>query len=158
MSNQSRRLISLICLLAYLVASAPGYVTSVFSLACDSGCYACADAGAADCGSAHCCSVKNQAEQERLATDECKCVRGAARPSSTVLATSSGNQKEQPGCPSNSTCPDGCYLCNAAGSAPLPFTPVPVLEGLKYLGAVNTGTFFSLCQPHPDELIRPPMC
>lgn len=41
---------------------------------------------------------------------------------------------------------------------PLPFTPVPVLEGLKYLGAVNTGTFISLCQPHPDELIRPPMC
>ena len=156
MSRSRRRLVSAVCLLAYLVASAPGYVTSALWQPCDAGCHACADAKTVDACSA-CCSVKNQAEREYLATDRCKCACGAARPSSTVLATSSGNQKEQPGCPSNSTCPDGCYLCNAAGSAPLPFTPVPVLEGLEYLGAVNTGMFFSLCQAHPDELIRPPM-
>lgn len=137
MPDPYRRLVSTVCLLAYLIASAPGYVMSALSQPYDAECHACADAKTADACSA-CC--------------------GPVRPNSAVQDASAGSQGEQPALPCDSACPDGCFLCNAGGSMPLPFTPVPVLEGLKYLRAVNTGTFISLCQPHPDELIRPPMC
>jgi hypothetical protein len=157
-SGSCRRLISTVCLLAYLVASAPGYVTSALWQPCNAGCHACADARTVHACSACCCSQKHQGRQEAHRGDvgECACI--AVRTSSDVLTSSPGHREDIPALPCDSACPDGCLLCNAGGSMPLPFTPVPVLEGLNYLGVVNAGTFLGICQPHPDELIRPPMC
>jgi len=155
MSYQCQHLMSLICLLAYLVASAPGYVTSAFFLAGDSACCA----GAAECTSTGCCSAKKQVEQElcSVGTCECVCVGSAVRPNGTVVAASCGHHHE-PGAPCDSACPDGCLLCNAVGSVPSVWTPPVVLQGGVWLGTVDLPARVQLEQPDLCNLIRPPIC
>jgi len=149
MSNQNRRLISLICLLAYLLASAPGYVTSAFSVARDSACCE---------GAAVCCSAQNQADQESCPAHGCEGVRGKAQPNGTVVAAPCGHQKQVPGLPCDSACPDGCYLCNAVGSVPSTSIPPVVIQSGVYIGAVSLASPLQVEQPYLGNLIRPPIC
>jgi len=150
MFNQRRPLISLTCLAAYLVASAPGYVTSAFSLARGS---ASCD-GVADCHAACSDSLANQAGHESCPKKSCGCEHSIAR---SLVVSSSGNHKQGPSLPCNSTCPDGCWLCNALGSLPNSTTRPVEIPAVAYMGKTSPSATSKIEQVHLDNLFRPPI-
>ena len=147
---------SLACLLAYLLATAPATMSASLGL-CDS---QCCD-GKKSCPSdPSCCADKDDAARLPCCSDECPCHRDAIRPLTTNPAATGQRSQEQgddrscPGCPA---CPGKCHLCSM-GNVPFCFTPSVVLLSLGCLGRVSADTLLQLWQPCPDELIRPPMC
>ncbi len=158
MSGSCRRFISTFCLLAYLVASSPGYVTPVLWQPCDAKCQVCMDVKTIDACPEYCCAGEHRGEQEADRGDVGGCSCCGGQTSGLAFVSSSKHRGNGPSLPCNSNCPDGCYLCNA-GAIPFAFMlGVVVVDGLDYLEAVKLGSFLCLCELHSDDLIRPPIC
>ena len=156
MYGNSRRLISTISLLAYLFASAPATMSAPWDLWRSQ----CCAAEKPCLGDPGCCLEKGTTGRGPVCGNECACHRAAAGPATTnsTLASQPLQQHEDdrscPGCPA---CPGKCHLCST-GAIPFCFTPTVVMPPLGRLGRVSADTLLHLWQPHPDELIRPPLC
>jgi len=156
MRFRGRRLVSLACLLAYLLASAPATASAPWGW-CDSQC----NDGKRSCPSdAGRCLLKGKATGVLVCADECPFHCGAAGPPA-VNSIAAGQPFQQrgdgpsyPGCPA----PSGkCHLCSGC-KIPFCFAPSVVIQPLGCLGRVSDETFLRLWQPYVDELIRPPIC
>jgi len=160
MSCRSRRLISLICLMAYLFATSPDRLLAGKDC-CPVLCRADNWKNTTDAGSMSCRILStDKLEQAGCATEQCPCHMilkplGKTRQSLSPARTSFPPVEDR-SCPGSPACPGKCHLCGA-GNVPFCFTPAVVMQPLGCLGRVNADTLLHLWQPHPDELIRPPM-
>ena len=155
MRFKGQRLMSLACLLAYFIASAPATVPLAWSI----GGLPC-QAEERACSSVSDCSRSDIGKGGFAAADGCR------TDSSTAAQTTNRSAEAGRGSPLNKhngshsghpTDPGKCHLCSI-GTTPHCLTPSVAMQTPGCLGRVNADAIPSLWQPSPDELIRPPMC
>jgi len=155
MRFKGQRLVSLACLLAYFIASAPGTVSFAWhkwGLPCqaeETACSTVPNCSHSEYGKGGFPVVDNRRYDSPMAA------RTAVQ--SVEARQGSPESKDNDSHPGHPACPGKCHLCSM-GTTPHCLTPSVVMQPPGCLGRVNADALLSLWQPSPDELIRPPMC